>query len=474
MRESLKRKDAAFRLREAFYRAVPFLGAGAVSTAVAYGFIEGNSGGIILPVIIFLTLGIITLAFPLEIILLSCLACVLLADSYYVPGVSDFYYVRFLPLGMLAVRSLMALAIRGVQTEMLPGIVLKPFGILFVLAVFSTLHDHINPLLSFLRAMSMGLMLAGLGVGIPAWITDLRRLRRGVHILIVLLAGFIIPGFVTSPFNPRANLQFEEYARLKGFFNNPNTLGLMAMLTLFPLIGWWSEASRRIRVILTPILVLIILSLFYSGSRASLVGTLAAAVAFFSFIRIDYRTKALVIILCVTILGVYLALPALKPIIIRPDYGLRPELWKRAVELGMQSPWLGIGFGSTDQFFQMDRPYLESIGVASQGSHSEYLRIFVALGAPALGLIIFGFIMILVKAGRFVYRLENNVLPLSLMCAVIGGVVNAIFEDWIFSFGGAPTIPFWCFVVILAMIMKKHVKKHELEKRSLVEKNAET
>jgi O-antigen ligase len=169
------------------------------------------------------------------------------------------------------------------------------------------------------------------------------------------------------------------------------------------------------------------------------------------------------------VLVIYTAIPELKPAIMRHDYGWRPELWKRAFELGLQSPWYGIGFGSTEQLFEFDKPYMVSMGVPSAGSHSEYIRLFVALGAPAVGIILFGFITILVKAAMVVHRMEHNMLPLSLMCAVIGGLVNAVFEDWIFSFGGAPTIPFWCFLTILVIF----IKKNERPKQSSIQEGTE-
>jgi O-antigen ligase len=469
MSGTLNKADMVLRFRETFYRVAPFIGAIVFSTIVAYGLIQGSYSMLLLFVIIFLTLGAVTLALQYEIILLLCMACVLLADSYYVPDGINFYYTRFLPLGMLAVRSLMAMAIHRVKTEMLPGIMLRPFGIIFVLALLSTLYDKINPRMSLLRALSMGLMLAGLGVGIPTCMGDDRRLRRGLYVLLLLLVGFIVPGFLTSPFNPRATLRLAEYARIGGFFTNPNTLGVMAMLTLFPLIWWYYEASRRTRGFLALLIVLVLLSLFFSGSRASLIGALVEAVTFVIFIRINYRTKAMLIFLCAAVLVIYAAVPELKPAIMRQDYGWRPELWKRAFELGLQSPWYGIGFGSTEQLFEIDKPYMVSMGVPSAGSHSEYIRLFVALGAPAVGIILFGFITILVKAAVVVHRMENNMLPLCLMCAVIGGLVNAVFEDWIFSFGGAPTIPFWCFLTILVVI----IKKNERPKQSSIEEGTE-
>ena len=96
---------------------------------------------------------------PLEWFLLMGVAAGILAVSYLVGGDTEaFFYTRFAPLGVLALRSLLALATHQVRTRELPALFLKPFGFLFLFALFSTIYAS-SPNRTFLRAMTMGFTL---------------------------------------------------------------------------------------------------------------------------------------------------------------------------------------------------------------------------------------------------------------------------------------------------------------------------
>jgi O-antigen ligase len=144
-------------------------------------------------------------------------------------------------------------------------------------------------------------------------------------------------------------------------------------------------------------------------------------------------------------------LPQFSPGMLRTDTGWRFELWQRALHLGQESPLLGSGFGSTNRVFSDDRPLLTRQGIYAGGSHNEYARIFVGVGAVGLFLALLGFGWVLFKAVRVIRAEKNPVIPVSLLAAVVSGLTNAIFEDWIFAFGGAPAFPFWFFLAFLAI-----------------------
>ena len=174
-------------------------------------------------------------------------------------------------------------------------------------------------------------------------------------------------------------------------------------------------------------------------------------IVFLMFGRLDTRNKVLLILLSLLAFLLLFGLPQVYPGMLRTDHGWRFELWQRALILGGESPLLGSGFGSTNRVFADDRPLLTSQGIYAGGSHNEYARIFVGMGAIGLFLALFGFATVLLKAVRVIRIEEKSVIPVSLLAAVVSGLTNAIFEDWIFAFGGAPAFPFWFFVAFLAL-----------------------
>ncbi len=178
---------------------------------------------------------------------------------------------------------------------------------------------------------------------------------------------------------------------------------------------------------------------------------LTGAIVFLRFRPLNTRGKVFLILLCVFAFTMLFGLPQISPGMLRTDTGWRFELWQRALHLGKESPLLGSGFGSTNHVFADDRVLLTRQGIYAGGSHNEYARIFVGMGGIGLFLALLGFGWVLLKAVRVIRAEKNPVIPVSLLAAVVSGLTNAIFEDWIFAFGGAPAFPFWFFLAFLAI-----------------------
>jgi O-antigen ligase len=334
---------------------------------------------------------------------------------------------------------------------MLPGFFLKPFGLFFLMALVSAAYDKLDPGSTLLRALTMGFALVAFGIGLPAYFTDDRRLRRGLHSILVMLALSIVAGWIVIPFVSKGFYHVGEYSRVRGIYLNPNTLGLMAMLTFFPVFGWRLETPKGKRWPFTIMLFALLTALLTSGSRASFAGLITGGIVFLGFRPLNTRGKVFLILLSVFAFMMLFGLPQVTPGMLRTDHGWRFELWERALHLGKESPLLGSGFGSTTHVFADDRVLLTRQGIYAGGSHNEYARIFVGMGGIGLFLALLGFGWVLWKAVRVIRADRNPIIPVSLLAAVVSGLTNAIFEDWIFAFGGAPAFPFWFFLAFLAI-----------------------
>jgi O-antigen ligase len=451
--ESLKRRDTGRGPFQTHPFATPLVGALVllITGIAVYSLLWGEHSSLILTSLFLLGLVIAALVVPIEWLLIMNVTAFILADTYLDLRSLNYHYTRFLPLAMFALRALLPSTLQRVRTYMLPGFFLKPFGLFFLMALVSAAYDKLDPAATFLRALTMGFVLVAFGVGLPAYFTDDQRLRRGLHSILAVLALSIVVGWIAFPFERNNPFDFGDYSRARGIYFHPNTLGLMAMLTFFPVLGWRMETRMGKRWPFTIILFALFMSLLTSGSRASFAGLLAGAIVFLAFRPLNTRGKVFLMLLCVLAFTMYFGLPQISPGMLRTDTGWRFELWARALYLGKESPLLGSGFGSTSHVFADDRPLLYRQGIYAGGSHNEYARIFVGMGGIGLFLALLGFAWVLLRAVRVVRVEKNPIIPVSLLAAVVSGLTNAIFEDWIFAFGGAPAFPFWFFLAFLAI-----------------------
>jgi O-antigen ligase len=451
--ESLKRRDLPGGLFQTHPFAAPVVGVlAAILLGIAtYTILWGEHSALALISLFVLGLVIAALVVPIEWLLIMNVTAFILADTYLDLRSLNYHYTRFVPLGMFAVRALLPSTLQRVRTYMLPGFFLKPFGLFFLMALLSAAYDKLDPGATLMRAVSLGFVLVAFGVGLPAYLSDDRRLRRGLHCILAVLALSIVAGWIVITFGDMGFLHVGTYSRVRGIYVHPNTLGLIAMLTMFPVLGWRMETPRGKQWPLTIVLFALLMALLASGSRASFAGLLAGGIVFLGLRPLKTRGKVFLILLCGLAFTLFIGLPQISPGMLRTDDGWRFELWQRAVHLGKESPLLGSGFGSTGHVFADDRVLLTRQGIYAGGSHNEYARIFVGMGGIGLFLALLGFGWVLLKAVRVIRAEKNPVIPVSLLAAVISGLTNAIFEDWIFAFGGAPAFPFWFFLAFLAI-----------------------
>lgn len=443
-----------------------------LSSLAAYNYVWGEYSSLVLPGFFMVVLSVASLTVPMEWLLVINTVAFVLADSFLDLSSLNYYYTRFMPLGMFAVRSLLPSTLQKVRPHMLPGFFIKPFGLLFLMALISASYDRLDPAATVLRALTMGFLLTAFGIGLPAYALDNdQRIRRMLRSIMIVIALSIAVGFVLIPFSKKTLLELGSYVRVRGIYSHPNTLGLMAMLTFYPFVGWRLVTRRGERWPLTIALFIILMAVLTSGSRASLAGLVSGGVAFFTFRRSDTRNKVALALLFLLALLLFLGIPRIDDGLLRTDTGWRPELWERALHLGADSPVLGSGFGSTNLVFSDDKPNLIRNQIYAGGSHNEYARIFVGMGGLGLFLALFGFALVLVRAIRVIRIEKGPAIPVSLLAAVVSGLTNAIFEDWVFAFGGAPAFPFWFFFALLALyghrgtfLRKAHWRRYRLKR----------
>ncbi|MGI4864398.1 MAG: O-antigen ligase family protein [Janthinobacterium lividum] len=239
-------------------------------------------------------------------------------------------------------------------------------------------------------------------------------------ILLVFLGGLLV-----AP-NTFYRLTHDgDEARLGGFIMNPNELGMLCAVGIACLIF---NFYRHHRPALTALKIgLLLLALFLTGSRSSLVGFLL--IAFFHIQQAgNVRLKT------AANLAALLAVPALVPLVFVKQGGLdevlsmtgRLPFWRALLTEGLsREPLLGYGFMriSYGEYFQSVHTY------AAQMAHNTFIQVLMNLG-------LVGFTIVMLQLAftiRAFGRAPSPQLRLLGMGLLIPILINSFTEFGIFG-----------------------------------------
>ena len=395
--------------------------------------------------------GLFCLFLPSRILIVLSIGFVLLADSPLVP-LRMVHLTRFVPTGALALKAIAVLALREKRLR-IPHFV-KVWSPFWVFASISVLYS-IDPTVSAQRLLSALFVFLGFGLGLPLFFPRLRDLRALVASITVLLGAAVLYSLFLAP---RESLQ--EFGliqgRVSGVFNNPNTLGLLAMQASFLLNYRWETERRPLakRLYLLAALAAAI-CVMISGSRAAALGlivglvVLAATRGFAEHRYLQVAMRSLLIVVLAFVLTAVI-FPQFGSGLLRLEIGSRTLLWSRALLLASEHPIFGVGFGASDWLFLRDSLYLKSIGIFISGSHSSPLRLLVDIGIVGLLLATIGFVSTLRYSIRRLSQFHDPRLGSALVALVVASLTNSAFESWLFGFGSSSTVPFWLCLAVLS------------------------
>lgn len=383
---------------------------------------------------------------PTRVLILLSVLGVMLTDTPLVPK-DLIYFSRFVPSGVLALRTLHMMLNKGAISNYLMVRAWTPFILLSLLS----LGYSIDPALSTQRLVSAAFIVCGFGVGIPLFFPTKADYQQLIRLIGLLLGSAALYSLYLTASGGSSVIQ----GRTSGVFHNPNTLGLMAMQAAFLVFYWWQKESGVIRKVLFVALISIVAVLLLSGSRASSLGLAVGAVVYArSAARLERRKLRAIFHLAVV--GVMLLVvtdsmfPGFFDSLLRTDTSSRTILWERAWIVAQDNIVLGVGFCASDEVFRRDARYLRSVGIYLFGPHSSLMRLLVDLGLVGVALAGWAFFSILTRAWRYLPYFDDPLLGATLYAAVIASLTNSLFESWLFGFGSAPTVPFWLLLSLLS------------------------
>lgn len=258
-----------------------------------------------------------------------------------------------------------------------------------------------------------------------------------------------------------AGLSLGRGNRFSGWTDNPNTLALMLAPTLIILIAQILERRRNVLLWNVPFLLVGLLLMLQTDSRASLLWVAVAGLAMFAFrqgVGISFWLSLVVGVAAVLwwndISGFVLSLVD-RSRSGRVDADIlsgRSEMWPVGLDFFFQKPLTGHGPG-------MSEGLLDGLGAAfkeAEGEqfHNSYLTILVEYGvvvAAAVLLVIGTAVWGGVRTSSLVNRQRNRLWPIQGLPWVIllGALGHAFFETWIMSPGNANSYVLWTCIWIL-------------------------
>lgn len=318
-----------------------------------------------------------------------------------------------------------------------------PFILFLSMALFLVLRNP-NPLNSFMRTVSYGLML----LTIPSYfIKELNRDAKDFlwnivwFCVLFLTIGLIMILLVN-------NWVFIG-GRYNGLFGNPNGVGIMCtLLTILIAVTRHHFPDIFSRTELYFIYAVIITSILLSSSR-NCIFSLMIFLFFMRFYKISYLYGFIIVIVVAVVfqfinenlifiidslgLGSYFRVEHLD------DGSGRLVAWTFAWEEIQRNFYAGRGFGFDKYYFELHKDYLSSLGHQG-GVHNSYLTIWMNTGLIGLILFIIAYFRIFFKAATI------NYLAIPAMFAIMFSIS---FESWAASSLSPFTIIFLLIITLL-------------------------
>lgn len=263
-------------------------------------------------------------------------------------------------------------------------------------------------------------------------------------------------------------------------FDNPNSLGAVMGVVATPVLLWGTMVSEQpaVRQRRTFALLLALLLLLSSYARAGITAAALSSILLCVGLR-RYRLLAqglgmalLVGMLVITIRPLqhedsdrfqdsesYASVFLYKGHRNAGVLGSRKSAWDRTSDVIREHPWFGSGFGtSVTRAEVMDQGWiLESAGSATREHGNSYLAITEWVGLLGVGPFFALILLIVMNIYRVWAWMRRTGSPLSaavpLAAMLAGGLVHAVFEDWLFAVGYYLCVFFWTLAFVLVDVL---------------------
>lgn len=249
--------------------------------------------------------------------------------------------------------------------------------------------------------------------------------------------------------------------RFSGWTDNPNTLGIMIAPTILILITQILDGKARWQIWSMPFIMMGLVLLVSTGSRASLLWVLSGCFIIYAF-KQGIGLVSWLMLLAIAFIAIWWNQfeSAVLGQLTRDNDNIyadvlsgRSELWPFGVEMFWEKPVLGHGLSMSPDMIDTIGQFLKQ--AQAQQFHNSYITVLVEAGAIGF---IGVFVPILAALAGGLYRASTDVyvsgpnwateaLPWAI---VFGAMWHGFFETWFISPGNANIMLFWTCVWLLA------------------------
>jgi O-antigen ligase len=340
----------------------------------------------------------------------------------------------------------------------------KPFGLLHLVALFCVcaafVSATVSPFIHMASLKALSLFLLFLYCSAGARLAAVGREDRFFH---GLLLGSEIAVYISAIC----------YLGLgQTIWGNPNSLGAVMSIGLFPVLlwGWLTTDGPIVKLRRMAALLLCTYLVFFSLARAGIASILLVTLVFCIGLH-QYKLLmkvAAIALFLIAVTGMLAPISLgerlgdLKDAVLYKGHkqegllGSRLSPWQKTIDTIKEHPWFGTGYGTspTGEDPGLSFGTIASTSETAREHGSSYMTI-----AEWVGLLgVMPFVALLVVTLSNVWKVcvwmnrtanpRHYAIPLAMV--VLSGFVHASFEDWLFAVGSYPCVYFWVFSFLLA------------------------
>ncbi|MEM6253260.1 MAG: O-antigen ligase family protein [Cyanobacteria bacterium P01_D01_bin.156] len=235
--------------------------------------------------------------------------------------------------------------------------------------------------------------------------------------------------------------------RFRGFFNNPNNIGLTLSLVIPLAISQWLYSKQNKSLFVVGILIL---NLLACGSRSSMLGIASATIIVLISLFAKRPSQAVIATaIAIVGLGIFIQTDFFIEQVLR-DSSLqtasnRTYFWELAQEYIAKRPDFGHGFGTDAVIHDYYGVVLRDLKLRGHGVMSSYYGLAVQIGWPLACCFfasLWGF------AAYCITQFWRNYELISLVSCLVSGLIVCIFEPAIYSAGNCFSFLFWTILML--------------------------
>lgn len=270
---------------------------------------------------------------------------------------------------------------------------------------------------------------------------SLKWLFGGLMVLGLLIGVCALFQFFVDPsWHPVVGSVKAQYGnRVSGLFGQPNSFAIF-MLMLLPYTLLRAVKGERFRAVFGGLALLFMWCVIVSQSRAVTLCAFPVLAASAYFSANEWRARVVTLVCFIGVFGVLYFGNSLfsvaggerfERLVESGGGGVRIVYYAAAVDLILQKPLFGVGFGNFQLLWDRQFPVYSTMG--EEFVHSDYLQILCETGFIGLGLFLSGVVLVLLRAWGSLRACESRlnskqIYAQSALCGLVGFALHEMVD----------------------------------------------